>query len=280
MLRVEHHGRVKVLVLSNHNHNHHHPNPNVVTVVAINVCKYLSSLSVQGGRIRKRFLTVSSYHDCLSTTIFPQPKMSRPYNDAFMVTAQTLSIVAFLVSWIWYVTFILGGIAMILMQVIWCCRVGRGGLISTSVISCLTSVGCFVAGIIMIVKWKGDMICHIFRMTDDDTYSYNDDAIMNYDYCNEVAWAMVGFATGFLWAATAVCVLVFVTSGRYERCVQLRTTTPYGAPNRTQENEVELGPIPAAIPYSGNGEEEANHFMIPAASIVVSGDDHMGISKV
>jgi hypothetical protein len=196
-----------------------------------------------------------------------------------MMTAQILSIVAFLVSWIWYVTFILGGVAFIIMQVIWCCRVRRAGLISTIVISSLTSVGCFVAGGIMIVKWKGERMCHVFTVTDDDTSPYNDD-MFNYDYCDEVAWAVVGFVTGFLWLATAVCVLVFVVSGRYERCVQLKTTKQNGATGGAQENEVELSTIPAAVPYMRHGEAEANDFVIPAASFVVPGEDQLGISKV
>jgi hypothetical protein len=212
-----------------------------------------------------------------STTLFrKQHILKRPYNDAFMLTAQALSIIAFLVSWIWYVTFILGAVAMIVMQVIWCCRVRRAGLVWSIIISALTSLGCFVAGGLMIVKWKGDEFCHVFTVTG----TTNDDDIMNNDYCNEVAWAVVGFITGFLWAATAVCVLVFVMSSRYERCVQLKTTMQNGATGRAEENEVELGSIHAAVPYTGHGQTDSNDFVIPAASFVVSGDDQMGISKV
>ncbi|KAL3916973.1 MAG: hypothetical protein SGILL_004928 [Bacillariaceae sp.] len=192
-----------------------------------------------------------------------------------MLAAQILSIVAFLVSWLWYVTLLIGGVAMILIQVIWCCRIKKAGLIASSVISALAAVSCIGAGVLMIVSWKGDTYCHVFSMnddfwddgiSDDDFYKYTKD----YDYCNEAAWAVVAFITGALWAAAAGCILIFMTSGRYERCeeqCQDRLDKEQEQTIAQQENNlnnIELGsvavPIPAATPYLAAGD--ASHAQI------------------
>ncbi|KAL3940210.1 MAG: hypothetical protein SGARI_001075, partial [Bacillariaceae sp.] len=132
-----------------------------------------------------------------------------------MLAAQVLSVVAFLVSWLWYVTFIIGIVAMSLMQVTWCCRVKKTGLVIALVICGLAAAACAVAGVLMIVQWKGDTYCHVFVMNDDFR---NDDIYWpSGDYCNEAAWAGVAFVVGALWAAAAICILYFTTSGRYNR---------------------------------------------------------------
>lgn len=214
-----------------------------------------------------------------------------------MVTAQILSIIAFLVSWIWYVTLILGVVAMILLQVFWCCRVDKAGLYATVVISGLTSLGCFIAGALMIVTWKGDRYCHVFVVTneDDDSYRtyYDGSNWTTYydsqtDYCNEGGWAVVAFVTGLLWAATSICTLIFLCSGRHAQFME-RKAVAENAEN--QGREIELGTIPAAVPYNspsgsnhlmsseaGRGQSEAD-FVIPAASFIVSDDDIEGHGK-
>lgn len=212
-----------------------------------------------------------------------------------MVTAQILSIIAFLISWIWYVTLIFGVTAMILLQVFWCRRVDKAGLYATAIISGLTSLGCFIAGALMIVTWKGDIYCHVFLVTEGDDFLVaheDDDWVSTYysqqDYCNEGAWAVVAFVTGLLWAATSICTLIFLCSGRHAQCLERKA----GAENvENQGHVIELGTIPAAVPYNspsvsnqlmsseaGRGQSEAD-FVIPAASFIVSDDDVEGHAK-
>jgi len=144
-----------------------------------------------------------------------------PYVDGYMITAQIISIVAFLISWIWWVTFIVGGICLVLLQVIWCCRQNKIGLYISAGISFVAAITCTIAGIVMIVVWKDKRYCEIWRLTDDDDYNNNwtpsEYQPTRPDYCKEGIWAVVAFGTALLWFATSGCILYFVKSGRHTK---------------------------------------------------------------
>ena len=79
----------------------------------------------------------------------------RPYQDGYMIAAQVLSIIAFLMSWIWWVTFIIGFVCMVVLQCIWCCRQkGVKALNVTMAFSAVAGSYCVMAGILMLVLWK------------------------------------------------------------------------------------------------------------------------------
>jgi hypothetical protein len=87
---------------------------------------------------------------------------------------------------------------MIVLQIVWCCRMTKAGVIAAGVMSTLTTVFSTFAGVWAIVQWKDSRYCHVFTLTDDDNYNrdyyYGDDYYYYYaDYCNEVAWAVVAF---------------------------------------------------------------------------------------
>jgi len=192
-----------------------------------------------------------------------------------MLTAQIISIVAFCVSWLWYVTLILGAVAMVLLQVIWCCRMKKSGVYASFIIAALASIGCIIAGVIMIVQWKGDTYCHVFTVTNDN---FDDDFYDWGDYCKEQAWAAIAFITGTLWATTAGFILYFVTSGRYERC-ELRSDERNGESNRqNQENpnsnssNVEMGVLATAYATHVDGIP-TSHGTTPSAAPVVVAED-------
>lgn len=141
----------------------------------------------------------------------------------------------------------------------------------------------------MIVTWKGDIYCHVFLVTEGDDWAstYSDSP----DYCNEGAWAVVAFVTGLLWAATSICTLVFLCSGRHAQCSQCLERKAGAENMENQGHVIELGTIPAAVPYNspsvsnqlmsseaGRGQSEAD-FVIPAASFIVSDDDVEGHAK-
>ncbi|KAG7359156.1 hypothetical protein IV203_015745 [Nitzschia inconspicua] len=201
--------------------------------------------SPYGGDVKRRSICC----DCCC-------KSCLPYDDAYMITAQFLSILAFLVSWIWYVTFILGAAAMIILQVAWCCRVGRAGLIWTVVISGLASVGCFVAGTLMILTWDGDTWCDVFTMQssfDGSWYEYYQS-----DSCNEGAWAAVAFVAGVLWAATGTYVMIFLVSGRHARSLDVRS--------EQHEHDVDVGVIPLPIPPHVPPPGQSNRRLSPSTA--------------
>jgi len=153
-----------------------------------------------------------------------------PYDDGYMIAAQIISIVAFLVSWIWWVTFLIGLGCMATLQIMWCCRPNKIGVLASSGLAVLASAMCFVAGIIMLVLWKDKRYCEVFVF--DGSGSYDDDYSGSYysnyyltpnpayehpDYCREGAWSIVAFVTGIMWFAVAGCIFYFVKSGRHAK---------------------------------------------------------------
>ena len=153
-----------------------------------------------------------------------------PYKDGFMITAQIISIIAFGISWMWWVTLAVGLISLVFIQLAWCCRQSKIVLFVSVGISTLAGIACTIAGIVMIVLWKDKVSCHyIFFITDvDDVFDDVDDVFDFFessedyeypeslrDYCYERTWAVVAFVTATLWFTTSGLILYFVGSGRY-----------------------------------------------------------------
>jgi hypothetical protein len=122
------------------------------------------------------------------------------------MTAQILSVVAFCISWIWWVTILLSTPLMVMLQVVWCCRMQKGGLRAAGILSTLSALGSLFAGIWILIEWKNDKWCDVFFLTNGDHFNYGDD----YDYCREVAWAVVAFINFALFAVAAYCLFHFV----------------------------------------------------------------------
>lgn len=138
--------------------------------------------------------------------------MCMPYDDGIMIAAQVLSIIAFLISWIWWVSFIISIIAFVMLQIIWCCRQTKASLIATPVVSLVAGIMNIFVGIFFLIDRKDSDYCQAFTLITDDWT--NDDY---YDYCNEVVFAIVAFVDAALWFATAGCTIAFTCSGRYAK---------------------------------------------------------------
>lgn len=153
----------------------------------------------------------------VQTCCGPTPKGARcvclPYNDCLPITAQIISIVALIISWFWWITFIVSIIAMILLQIIWCCRQNRAGMMVSVAISGVTAALCLFSGIYFLVRWRDVRDCTVFFwfIREDDDY------FIDRDYCPETAWAMVAFADTAMWLVVSGCLLYFVVSGRYAK---------------------------------------------------------------
>jgi len=174
-----------------------------------------------------------------------------------MIAAQIIAIVAFLISWIWWVTFFIGAICFVFLQVIWCCRQNKVGLYISAGISTLAAITCSIAGIVMLVVWKDQRYCKVWFVTETDDYNtparVDDEYYTNYgfttsDYCEEGIWAVVAFMTAILWFATTGCILYFVKSGRHtkwEEKLQMAdadTTTTTTTPTPTP-TAIEMGTV-------------------------------------
>jgi len=217
--------------------------------------------------------------------------MCLPYKDGFMISAQIISILAFLVSWVWWVTFIVGLISLVLLQFVWCCRQSKIGLFVSVGISTLAGVTCTIAGIVMIVLWKDERHCSVFTLTDvgDDYYNdayyatpIYDDGYTGYkssgnvrrDYCEEQVWAVVAFVTATLWFSTSGLILYFVGSGRY--AIWEEEAKLQGASDTTP-TAIEMGAVQHQ--YDGHQQEQqtttgANSFATAATTAIATATDH------
>jgi len=195
--------------------------------------------------------------------------MCLPYVDGFMIAAQIISIIAFLISWLWWVTFIIGLISLVSLQLVWCCRQSKIGLYVSVGISALAGVTCTIAGIVMIVVWKDQRYCSVFTLTDgaDDYYTNRDDdysvSYRNYDYCSEQTWAVVAFVTATLWFSTTGCILYFVGSGRYAKWEE---KVERGASDTTP-TAIEMGAVQHQHP---GGHQQEQQMTVGAIDIATS----------
>ena len=105
-------------------------------------------------------------------------------------------------------TFVICLVALVLLQLVWCCRQNKAGFLASTVVSAVAALLCTVGGIIILVTWKDVVECNIFYFSTYPTW---------YDYCNEGVWATVAFVCAALWYAVAGFLLHFVKSGRHAK---------------------------------------------------------------
>jgi hypothetical protein len=192
-----------------------------------------------------------------------------PYDDAFMITAQVVSIVALCVSWIWWATFLISLAGMAMVQVLWCCRQNKATVLGSAGVATLSALAQVGVGIYVLIRWAKSGWCDPFIFyTDDYDYSAMDD---DWDWCPQKTWGALAFVCAALWAGTAVCVLWFVFGGRHARWEEKHSRVggePQAAINEentttNNNNDVEE---PGAIPVA-TAEAE------PAEVVAVTDDD-------
>ena len=165
-----------------------------------------------------------------------------------MISAQVLAIAAFVISWLWWVTFVVGSVALILIQSVWCCRQSKSGLYISAAFSAVAGLSSFISGIVIYFVWRGKSSCAVFGLTQfDDDYNYNGNEMsarvsdtngdtISYesggkaDECNEWVFVQVALVETLLWLATSICIIHFVKSKRFkkqeERLCQEHGLTP------------------------------------------------------
>lgn len=170
--------------------------------------------------------------------------MCFPYDDGFMIAAQVLSILAVTISWIWWIGFVVSIVALVLHQVVWCCRQSKPSLVANQVISIIAGLLCIFAGVFFLVARRRSNWCDPFTLMADDYY-YGDNW-SRYNNCPERAYAIVAFVDAALWFAAAGCTIAFVATGRYARweatlskCNESPETAPSAAAVETGNAEGE-----------------------------------------
>jgi len=137
--------------------------------------------------------------NCCSIGAGP-PCMCLPYGHGLLIAAQVLSICAFVLSWIWWVVFLVSLIVLIFYQTMWCCRLCKAGIIVASSLATLAGIVSLITGIIMILEYSDGCFFLIF-----------------FEVCNGVRLAIVAFVQSALWFACAACSFTFVFGGQHER---------------------------------------------------------------
>jgi len=138
-----------------------------------------------------------------------------PYDDAFMVSAQVLSIVAVIISWVFWGTFIISLSGFILYQTVWCRRQSRCGLVAAIVICVLAASLNLFSAIFFFMTKKDSKWCEPFTMmSDDNPY---DDGYYSYNYCDHIAWSIVSFVGAAFWLAAAGLTAKFLYGGNYAK---------------------------------------------------------------
>mmetsp|Transcript_22726 Transcript_22726/g.40346 ORF Transcript_22726/g.40346 Transcript_22726/m.40346 type:complete len:218 (+) Transcript_22726:93-746(+) len=148
-----------------------------------------------------------------------------PYNDGLLITAQLLSILAVLLSWANAVTFVLGVVSFVCLQIVWCCRMGKCGLISVGVFAMISGICSVIVGI-LILSGGVNALCiqvadDIDGQGDDDTLTIHVDGMNTYDFhrtCSIGLNTFVGLALtgGALWLVISLCIFIFSCGSRYE----------------------------------------------------------------
>lgn len=141
----------------------------------------------------------------------------RPYDDAWVISAQILAIVAIFLSWMWWVTFLVGIGGLVMFQLPWCCRQNKGAMYGAVAIATFVSLSNIGLGIYCLVAWKHVTDCYPFDMSSYTSTYIREGEDEPRDWCQEEAWAIVAFVCSAFWLATAVCMFVFVKSGRHAK---------------------------------------------------------------
>lgn len=144
------------------------------------------------------------------------PCVCFPYNDGVIIAAQVIAIVAFLISWIWWVTFAISLIGMVLLQVIWCCRQNKLGILTSAIVSGIAALMNLFSGIWVLIVWKkAKWGCYPFALVTDDFY--DDDDVFDHDYCPEGVWGGIALFDMVLWLIVTVLILNFLYGGNFQK---------------------------------------------------------------
>ena len=170
------------------------------------------------------------------------------------MTAQILSIISFLLSWLWWVILALSFPGFLILQVVWCCKIRKCGLVAAFILSTLGGIASFFAAVWMLVEWKYDLHCEVFFLMDSGPYWTPPGAVVARpaaDFCRELAWAVVALLEGILLCVTAYCLFVVVYY-RFDKIIN-ETNTP------KQNEYVQVVPsVEMAIVTAVKPQEEQN----------------------
>lgn len=142
-----------------------------------------------------------------------------PYQDSYLIVAQVFSILALCCSWVFYGIFAISLIAMILQQVLWCCRQTRCGMVASVVLSFVAAALCAATSLYMFLGWKDREGPYDINV---DYVSYCEPFTFYFlvgnrsrDLCNQTLWGSLAAASAVLWLISGCFLERFLSTGRY-----------------------------------------------------------------
>ncbi|KAL7569617.1 hypothetical protein ACA910_009586 [Epithemia clementina (nom. ined.)] len=176
------------------------------------------------------------------------------YKDPMLITAQALSIVAVCFSFGGIIALVFGLVCMIVLQVVWCCRMNKCGLNTAA--SFATVVAIIDVIMAIVILGQGEDACSEsgFDAADDDESGVAADD--NYDYstesssCNWEVAAILMFVSAVLWTAVASLVFIFANSKRYTKWWNESDPEKRGQSATAASNSVKMAmavPIAASV---------------------------------
>lgn len=166
--------------------------------------------------------------------------------DGYLLTAQIASIVATLISWVWWPLFVISAPIVVLLQVAWCCKMKKAGMVAACVLSLLATVGGLFVGIWMATQCFQGIF--VVMMNRDDDYYYGYDSCHRYMH-HPHAWTVVAFVDCFLFLLTFLCVTWF-TVVRYDINAARWTAQDEADADEVVVPVVEMGVIRSSAPQA------------------------------
>ena len=137
--------------------------------------------------------------------------MIYPYRNRWLIVAQVLSVLAWMLSWVWFATFSISLLTMLLYQSLWFRRQKQCNLIFYAVLAILAGGTSIYNGIYVQNNWKNSNSCTpFFRVT-------NANPFLEAGNCHETFFASISFACAGLWLAASTCIITFVVSGAHSK---------------------------------------------------------------
>jgi len=170
-----------------------------------------------------------------------------PYNDGLVIMAQVLSFVALLLSWN-VITEIFGLTAFVFLQIMWCCKMKKCGLVMVGVFTLIAAIAGIVIGLWSLAL-HSDTFCddlladfnsydaaessssnNITSTTTNNPVYVNNtanayDIDMHYCTLGLNMFAGVSLASGALWLIITFCIFYFTCGNRYQESINYSSTT-------------------------------------------------------
>lgn len=188
-----------------------------------------------------------------------------------MILGQVFSILALLASWLWWPTFAISVVAMVMHQIVWCVRHNKAGMVSICAISVVAGLLSISCGIWELVVLRRASWCGLFYFSDADMYDTLEEMDGVYDECKERVFAALSFVTAALWLASSGCTIYFVKSGRYDHWEAKwshTATTNNNEDNTEEEQTNNEGDVAMVVTKGVAAVEDVEGGIVAEASIV------------